>query len=764
MAAQELLISENWIIEKADLVKDSPDIAEMKSLSLRGTHREKIRSFGEAFKHFTGLRLLDLSRNSIVSLEGIQHLISLEKLNLYYNNVPSLKEVSCLQMLSDLKELDLRLNPVTNSKEDYRLSVVSMLPKLEKLDERPVRDSERKSASSQDYKKIMALGKEDSSDLTKKKYGLDECTPDIHLQGKYKWSCGLNTDLDFNEKLRSRDPQLNFEPVDPWRYSSALPVTAASAEQKENATNEQKVSEIRRSREFKSSDLEEEYRPLPSPTRSSLRSPGKSPTRSKDGFRVTFSDSRAPADPARSSHVAEMDKALFSPGLSEIESTYLCKQHRSVNHAYQTPTPLRDETPANSYSDASSIAPRGSGTRLHAEKHAYKSPCVDLLQHQLDKTSSAESSTDRLLKLTSDLYLSTHINNEKATSASSGSSSKKSTVSIELPPQACMTTPDRPFDRSHPAPSVSSRPQVSRGLMDQLNSELLSKKKPSTPAQEKKRFPRPAEFSNSFSPRTELRRAGSLNSVLYTASDYKRREREATDLTGYHSQSPPSSSSQSISDISSVLKQLLDLVDRYWNGSKSLHLNRRFLTPAHDLLAGLTTSSASADSLQRSKAPTGRGVDSAELQQVNWQLMQTQEDQESLKRKVSQLLEENSTLQTQVPKTDTKTAASQTIDDLQQSIERLSLQVESLNQQMKQFRKFEEAVTMLQESHRSLVSTNDCLLQQLNKAGSRLPSELGQSSLASENTRAANGPSPSSRPSASSSRFSQYSRLSTCPL
>lgn len=49
--------------------------------------------------------------------------------------------------------------------------------------------------------------------------------------------------LDFNEKLRPRDPQLNFEPVDPWRYSSALPVTAASAEQKENATNEQKVSD-----------------------------------------------------------------------------------------------------------------------------------------------------------------------------------------------------------------------------------------------------------------------------------------------------------------------------------------------------------------------------------------------------------------------------------------------------------------------------------------------------------------------------------------
>ncbi|MGH0144731.1 UNVERIFIED_CONTAM: hypothetical protein FKN15_011415 [Acipenser sinensis] len=161
------------------------------------------------------------------------------------------------------------------------------------------------------------------------------------------------------------------------------------------------VSEIRRSREFKSSDLEEEYRPLPSPPRSSLRSPGKSPTRSKDGFRVTFSDSRAPADPARSSHVAEMDKALSSPGLSGIESTYLCKQHRSVNHAYQTPTALRDETPANSYSDASSIVPRGSCTRLHAEKHAYKSSCVDLLQHQLDKTSSAESSTDRLLKLTS---------------------------------------------------------------------------------------------------------------------------------------------------------------------------------------------------------------------------------------------------------------------------------------------------------------------------------------------------------------------------
>lgn len=73
--------------------------------------------------------------NVVFSLQGIQYLCSLQDLNLYYNNIPSLVEVSRLQPLPFLRELDLRLNPVVRKDTDYRLFAVYTLQTLEKLGE-----------------------------------------------------------------------------------------------------------------------------------------------------------------------------------------------------------------------------------------------------------------------------------------------------------------------------------------------------------------------------------------------------------------------------------------------------------------------------------------------------------------------------------------------------------------------------------------------------------------------------------------------------
>ncbi|XP_070443388.1 centrosomal protein of 72 kDa isoform X6 [Equus przewalskii] len=94
----------------------------------------------------TGLKSLDLSRNSLVSLEGIEYLTTLESLSLYYNCVSSLAEVFRLHCLPELLDVDFRLNPVVKNESDYRLFVVHMLPKLRQLDDRPVRESERKAS------------------------------------------------------------------------------------------------------------------------------------------------------------------------------------------------------------------------------------------------------------------------------------------------------------------------------------------------------------------------------------------------------------------------------------------------------------------------------------------------------------------------------------------------------------------------------------------------------------------------------------------
>lgn len=74
--------------------------------------------------------------NVVFSLQGIQYLCSLQDLNLYYNNIPSLVEVSRLQPLPFLKELDFWDSiPVVRKDTDYRLFAVYTLQTLEKLGE-----------------------------------------------------------------------------------------------------------------------------------------------------------------------------------------------------------------------------------------------------------------------------------------------------------------------------------------------------------------------------------------------------------------------------------------------------------------------------------------------------------------------------------------------------------------------------------------------------------------------------------------------------
>lgn len=57
----------------------------------------------------------------------------LQSLNLYYNCISSLAEVFRLRSLTELTDVDLRLNPVVKTESGYLLFVVHMLPKLRQL-------------------------------------------------------------------------------------------------------------------------------------------------------------------------------------------------------------------------------------------------------------------------------------------------------------------------------------------------------------------------------------------------------------------------------------------------------------------------------------------------------------------------------------------------------------------------------------------------------------------------------------------------------
>ncbi|KAI5092356.1 centrosomal protein of 72 kDa, partial [Silurus meridionalis] len=136
---------QSWIRERLNLQHQC--LADVRSLRLPGTFQTgKIGSLGISLKNFVRLKSLDLSYNALVSVEGILHLKSLENLNLYYNRISSLKDILSLSNLQNLTELDLRLNPVVEKDPFYHLYLVQAITKLRRLDDRAVRDRERKAA------------------------------------------------------------------------------------------------------------------------------------------------------------------------------------------------------------------------------------------------------------------------------------------------------------------------------------------------------------------------------------------------------------------------------------------------------------------------------------------------------------------------------------------------------------------------------------------------------------------------------------------
>ncbi|XP_065155101.2 centrosomal protein of 72 kDa isoform X2 [Paramisgurnus dabryanus] len=144
MAADGLITTEQWIRDKLNLQHIC--LAEVRSLALPGSYEGKICHVGSSLKNFVRLKTLDLSHNALVTVKGIEHLEMLETLNLYYNKLDSLQDIFTLHKLQNLKDLDLRLNPVVRRHPHYRLYFIHAMVKLRKLDDCPVRDRERKAA------------------------------------------------------------------------------------------------------------------------------------------------------------------------------------------------------------------------------------------------------------------------------------------------------------------------------------------------------------------------------------------------------------------------------------------------------------------------------------------------------------------------------------------------------------------------------------------------------------------------------------------
>eukprot|EP00073_Rattus_norvegicus_P032251 XP_006255569.1 PREDICTED: leucine-rich repeat-containing protein 36 isoform X4 [Rattus norvegicus] len=586
--AEQWDLDEECLRRLGALTLEQPELVE--SLSLQGSYAGKIHSIGDAFRNFKNLRSLDLSRNLITSLKGIQYLCSLQDLNLYYNNIPSLVEVSRLQPLPFLKELDLRLNPVVRKDTDYRLFAVYTLQMLEKLDDRAVRDSERRAAK-------------------------------LHFS-----QLGSSENFLLEVEKSSREKTM-----------------------KNCVTDEGPASHV-------SSEV----------------------------------DTRMETD---------SNKGLF-----------ISFPNREIKDSL-----------------ASICATQGSGTP--AQK-------LDVfpLETQMQEATRRETSD---LHQEDDLYATTRFNSDHALLAN---------VEQQLSSLGDFA----------PAPgSFPSNP----ALGNSLRTLLLP---PGTP--ENREIPTKRSLSPS-------RRGFKRKDNILANLNLKRGFQDATgsepfssDLGSLHglsgNRSPPISARTP--HVATVLRQLLELVDKHWNGSGSLLLNKKFLGPARDLLLSLVVP-APPQQWHRSLLDdkTGRALHwrETELKEAG-QLVPS--DVESLKQKLVKVLEENLILSEKIqqlegaaatsvvsghpshthdlaiqnvihgsitwelvrqerwsssPSTESESilTRSQVMDDLLHKNQQLTIQVACLNQELTQLKRLEETVALLHESQRSLVVTNEYLLQQLNK-------------------------------------------------
>ncbi|XP_075432777.1 leucine-rich repeat-containing protein 36 isoform X3 [Ascaphus truei] len=706
MALRQLHLDELWVCGRAGVPPGSEDTVE--ALTLQGTYSEKILTLGDAFKNFKSLRSLDLSRNLIISLEGIEYLHALQFLNLYYNNIASLEEIKHLCHLPQLKGLDLRLNPLTRKEADYRLFVIHTLEILETLDDRTVRESERNAAklhfSLKDYDDQQQREREGKRDNLTKGDSFDERT-----SAKSHLDLCISSTTELGSKT-----ELNFELGDYLKSSSSASKTMSQETQPQGQ-----------------SDFEDDSSP-----------PEFSP---KDSFaKPTVSESNDRVFSARKLFYDNPDKhgALFLQGPKD-SSAY------SFTNSYLTSTPLKKERGGSGESKTDAFSVRDEiGQRSEDVKDQLK-PFY---------TEEDKSSNERLLKLSSDLYITTHLNNDPPSSSHSLAALRKGFSDVS---------------KSYVLPSKPLGPK----------SPLSPTKMGDTPE-----FPR--DYKTAWSPdkgfsltletmstsKSGMKRPSSLNSLLSSKPVYVHKDKNTGDLlSGNGLKEHESHVSSDVVSITNVLQQLMDLVDRYWNGSGSLLLNQRFLLPAQELLSRLMTANhhsvLQTSQVENSLLLSNRNK-SAESKTAHGHSEESN-NMEALKLKLFKVLEENSLLQSRIHNIEDNTKCKEAVeswpssqDELWQKYQKLSLQVESLEQQLKQSHKLQDT---LHDSQRSLVCTNEYLLQQLNTVS---PSHITKAPPAPTEKRNTMEKYFYSEPSETSSLSSAYSsgqyrnpeRLSTCPL
>ncbi|XP_013402874.1 centrosomal protein of 72 kDa-like [Lingula anatina] len=222
---------------------------------------------------------------------------------------------------------------------------------------------------------------------------------------------------------------------------------------------------------------------------------------------------------------------------------------------------------------------------------------------------------------------------------------------------------------------------------------------------------------------------------------------------------PPDVSSESAGlGREELLSHLCDLADKYWNGAKSLHRNSRFQKMAHGYLnehlqgqdesPGMAQVQEQIDRLKQENSQLRERLESLANQRAEEEdprlkntLHQAQKDVEILRERLQQSIEENKVLQQRLSASEggqqtakntsftglgSGTVDSRHLEELHAENQRLQHETDTLKIRLKQYAQMQELASMLQESHKSLVQTNEHLIRELDESRERHKAEVQQ--------------------------------------
>ncbi|XP_074135297.1 centrosomal protein of 72 kDa isoform X1 [Sminthopsis crassicaudata] len=621
----KLVLSEERIREKSGLGhRDMGNLGILQSLSIPGTYQEKITHLGNSLKNLTCLKSLDLSRNSLVCLEGIEYLALLENLNLYYNNISSLTEVFRLHQLTELKDVDLRLNPVAKNEPDYRLFLVYIIPRLRQLDNRLVRESERKASLSHFSMEETYELKQISPNSLKNKAERDR-----HSRAKYIDS------LTKKCSIMDAEDEAVLNLIAECEMDLSKPPGITSANKKNCAVPE--FHNLQGSRHLLSP------KSLPNISEDNLRGYD----RKKSSSKVSFLD----------------DKHHEHPNLK-------CQDEIEGQHKY--------------------ICPSHFDLQTSGIEGPFNNP-------EQKKVTSAQ----KMLK----------------TLATSGVIYKRKMLNRRLQSIQEENCQDL-LERSNRLPSADEsifNQEVERKMeIERKNDKSFS------------------NFDRSEPDRSEQSRTKNINASLKEVSK---------------SHSATQTMNKDVFEIA-LLDTLLDLVDKYWNGRKSLQSNENFICQARHVLSSMQTSVSNEDNSSIMNEKINHLILESEAlqnlaeqeQQYNrrisglmLELNNTLQEMDTLKQQLGKSLEENNSLKSRLVNMEQDARQGESsafltmqINELQNNNQELSSEIDNLKEHLEHYAKIQELTEMLQESHSSLISTNEHLLQELTQTRIRHKAEVEQ--------------------------------------